>query len=217
MHQETHVYNPISPPVHLDLVSSKPLDAANPQPAVVYFHGGGLTSGSRRLRASAVLPQVLLAEGWAIVSADYRLLPESNIPEMLEDLQELEKWLLKCQLGIDVSRLIVAGSSAGAFISLLAITSWQTLKPRGFFSQYGMVNTAGEWYSCKREDNALFSGIPASLLLEDNFAHHFQPGRPQVSADHGEMMAPDSRAALFLWLLKEGRRCRLHWALAHTC
>lgn len=206
MHHETQIFRSIVPPVHLDILSSKPLDASNPQPTVVYFHGGGLTAGSRRLRPTAVLPQVLLAEGWAIVSADYHLLPESGVPEILEDVQELEKWLLQCKAGIDLSRLIVAGSSAGAFVSLLAISSWQTIKPRAFFSQYGMVNTAGPWYSSKKSDDTIFSAVPAGLLLEENFAKYFEPGRPQISCDEGDLMAPDGRAALFLWMLKQGKR-----------
>ncbi|KAJ6160528.1 hypothetical protein N7470_003924 [Penicillium chermesinum] len=198
MHQTTEVYHPIDPPVHLDILSSKPLDPSHPQPTLVYFHGGGLTAGSRHVQAQALLPQLLLAEGWAIVCPDYRLLPESGIPEILQDLHELEKWLLQCKAGIDVSRLVMAGSSAGAFVSLLALTSWQSVKPRAFYSQYGMVDTAGEWYRRRKDDTTVFGNIPASALVEDMFTQYFQPGRLQITADALAVLVPDSRGGLVL-------------------
>ena len=48
-------------------------------PVVVWFHGGGLTSGSKQL------PSQLMNQGYTIVGVNYRLLPTVTIDQCLDD------------------------------------------------------------------------------------------------------------------------------------
>lgn len=54
-------------------------DSASGAPVVVWFHGGGLTSGSK------TLPAELLGKGYVVVSANYRLMPAVPIDSCIAD------------------------------------------------------------------------------------------------------------------------------------
>ena len=67
------------------------LDVAVPKgvthaPVVVWFHGGGLTGGSREL------PEPLLNGKLVVVGVEYRLSPKATIQEILDDALRLP-WL----------------------------------------------------------------------------------------------------------------------------
>ncbi|KAJ5745669.1 hypothetical protein N7520_010851 [Penicillium odoratum] len=205
MNRTVHIYNLLQPPVQLDLVASVPLEPTSPRPTLIFFHGGGLVSGSRRGRFPPLPVKLLLDRGWAVVVPDYRLLPEAGIVDILDDLHQLEAWMVQSAVGVDMNRVVVGGSSAGSLVSILALSVWKTVKPRAFLSLWGMAQTEGEWYRRRRAESAVLGGIPASQLHEENVAHYLQPGRPHISTDEADMKDPGSRASLFLWLLKQGR------------
>jgi acetyl esterase/lipase len=60
------------------------------------------------------------AGGFHVVSIDYRLAPETRLPEILEDIKDAWRWLRAeaDAIGIDRDRIAVAGHSAGAFLTL---------------------------------------------------------------------------------------------------
>lgn len=87
-------------------------------PAVLYFHGGWFNAGSidshdRPLRKLANL------SGAVIVSVEYRLAPEYPFPTGLNDGSNALKWVIEnaASLGIDLSRLALAGDSAGGTLA----------------------------------------------------------------------------------------------------
>jgi acetyl esterase len=83
-------------------------------PALVFFHGGGWVIGD--LDSHDVVCRKLADEGRLIViSVDYRLAPEHKFPAAVDDSIAATKWIAgnARQLGIDASRLIVGGDSAG--------------------------------------------------------------------------------------------------------
>jgi pimeloyl-ACP methyl ester carboxylesterase len=204
MNRTSYIYHPVSPPVELDLVTSTAPDTSRPRPVLVFFHGGGLVSGSRRARFPPLPVKLLLDRGWAVVVPDYRLLPEAGITDILEDMRQLESWLVESAVGIDLGRIVIGGSSAGSLVSILALSVWRKVSVCSFLSLWGMSQTEGEWYCRRRDNSALLGGIPARQLQEENVAHYLQPGRPQISTDEGNIRDPCSRASLFLWMLKEG-------------
>jgi acetyl esterase len=92
-----------------------PVDApVGPLPAIVYFHGGGFVIGSPE---SHDVTCRLLANtaGARLFSVDYRLAPENKFPAAVEDCLAATEWVAANarDLGIDPSRLVVAGDSAG--------------------------------------------------------------------------------------------------------
>jgi acetyl esterase len=83
-------------------------------PCLVFFHGGGWVIGN--LETHDVVCRKLAQESELIViSVDYRLAPEHKFPAAVDDAILATKWIAANakQHGIDASRLIVGGDSAG--------------------------------------------------------------------------------------------------------
>jgi acetyl esterase/lipase len=93
-------------------------DASGPLPGFVFFHGGGMVGGSIEThdRIAAALAQVT---GCRLVSVEYRLAPEHKFPAAIEDAIAATRWVSAqaASLGIDATRLVVGGDSAGATLS----------------------------------------------------------------------------------------------------
>ncbi|WP_157995209.1 alpha/beta hydrolase [Peristeroidobacter soli] len=81
---------------------------------VVWFHGGGLTGGSR------YFPN-LKDQGIALVAASYRLAPKVQPPAYIEDAAAAVAWTLKNigRYGGDPAKVFVAGHSAGAYLATM--------------------------------------------------------------------------------------------------
>jgi acetyl esterase len=83
-------------------------------PGLVFFHGGGWVIGD--LDSHDVVCRKLADEGeLMVVSVDYRLAPEHKFPAAIDDAIAATKWIAENArpLGIDASRLMVGGDSAG--------------------------------------------------------------------------------------------------------
>jgi len=91
-------------------------------PCLVFFHGGGWVFGN--LETHDVVCRKLAHEGELIViSVDYRLAPEHRFPAAVDDAINATRWIWANarQLGVDATRLIVGGDSAGG--NLAAVVS----------------------------------------------------------------------------------------------
>ena len=100
-------------------------EGAAPGPAVVYFHGGGMISGSVDLYDGPV-SRYVSGSAVPILAVDYRLAPEHPHPTPVEDCYSGLRWLSKHTeaLGVDPTSIAVMGYSAGgglaAAVALLA-------------------------------------------------------------------------------------------------
>jgi acetyl esterase/lipase len=98
---------------------------AGPAPCIYSMHGGGYVIGSRELDDGA-FAEWCPSLGVVGVSVEYRLAPETPYPGPLEDCYRGLVWTYEHadELGIDPSRIGVAGTSAGgglaAALALLA-------------------------------------------------------------------------------------------------
>ena len=89
--------------------------------ALVYFHGGGWVIGS--LEGADGSCRILANRGRAVVvSVAYRLAPETKFPGPVEDAYAAVRWTVDnaAELGVDVSRVAVGGSSAGGNLAAAA-------------------------------------------------------------------------------------------------
>lgn len=88
-------------------------------PALVFWHGGGWTHGFREWCAFMAEPVARL--GLRLVTPGYRLAPDHPLPAALHDSQMMLDHLAREAdgLGIDRSRLYLAGHSAGGHLALL--------------------------------------------------------------------------------------------------
>ncbi|KAJ7583890.1 Alpha/Beta hydrolase protein [Mycena floridula] len=157
-------------------------------PVIVRFHGGGLVLGARlfpdwfaqwaidyALRYSAI-----------IVAADYRLLPEAKGKDLLEDLDDLWKWLHKDfptflaesapGFSPDLTKILSTGESAGGYMAIQLALSQSTGAIRGIIAAYPMTDMASDFYT-KREK-------PANYMMGD------PPVPESVIDEHLASMAP---------------------------
>lgn len=83
-------------------------------PLLVYFHGGGWVVGSVAL-SDNFCRALANASGCAVLSVEYRLAPEHRYPAAADDAYAATRWAAEhaAELGTDVERLAVGGSSAG--------------------------------------------------------------------------------------------------------
>ncbi|PPQ86007.1 hypothetical protein CVT24_008321 [Panaeolus cyanescens] len=96
----------------------------NPAPVFLWWHGGGLLQGSRK----AVAPHMLSAVeryNLVLISPDYRLAPQTRLPEIYADCLDALSFLSSPEFQtatsnrVDTSRIVLSGSSAGGWLSLL--------------------------------------------------------------------------------------------------
>jgi acetyl esterase/lipase len=93
------------------------------RPVIVWIHGGALITGNRNLEKSDFLLAFAKSKGYAVVSIDYRLAPETKLPDIISDIEEAFRWLAgdgAKQFHLDPRRIVVAGESAGGYLTNFA-------------------------------------------------------------------------------------------------
>lgn len=82
---------------------------------VVFFYGGSWSSGNRA--DYRFVGEALASQGIVTVVADYRLSPEVRYPVFLQDSASAMRWAFEhaSDYGVDTSRILVMGHSAGAY------------------------------------------------------------------------------------------------------
>ena len=87
---------------------------------IVYFHGGGLQSGKRDKENFVEIAQRFAENGYAFVSADYRMYPTAKFPDYLVDGADAVAFVKeRITAWGGNGKLLVSGQSAGAWMSLM--------------------------------------------------------------------------------------------------
>ena len=153
----------------------RPTKGDRPQPAMVFFHGGGWVIGDLDTHDNSCRA-LALRSGCAIISVDYRRAPEHPFPAPMEDGYDAFVWVAKnaLRLGFAPRCLGVGGDSAGGNIAAAvalclrdrggASCAWQTLI-------YPAVNALDD--SASLEEFAKGYGLDADVL--EWFAGHHIP------------------------------------------
>lgn len=83
-------------------------------PGVVFFHGGGWTTGDLETH-DGICRALANAVRGIVVAVDYRLAPEHRFPAAFDDAFAAVRWVddNALRLGVDRRHLVVAGDSAG--------------------------------------------------------------------------------------------------------
>jgi len=98
-----------------------PNEGDGPFPIVFFAHGGAWSRGSKG--DMQVMPFIGGVErGYAVVSLDYRLLPNIRYPENLFDIRAALRWIAQNAETylLDSARSALCGASAGAHLAMMA-------------------------------------------------------------------------------------------------
>jgi acetyl esterase/lipase len=114
-----------------------------PRPVVIWIHGGALIMGNRE-GMDPVLRGKVLKAGYAFVSIDYRLAPETKLPAILEDIDDACRWVR--ERFAKKEKIAVMGGSAGGYLTL---TTGYRVQPRpsALVALWGYGDVTGPWYS----------------------------------------------------------------------
>ncbi len=130
---------------------------AGPHPVLVMIHGGAFRGGDK---AEMAVPAAVLAAGIAVVRVNYRLSGTDIWPAPGEDCLAAVVHLQRngAALGLDPSRLVLMGQSAGAFLAVTTALSLVEvgLPPKGVISLYGPMD-----FSTMDADMAALGRVPA--------------------------------------------------------
>lgn len=118
------------------------------RPVVVWIHGGALINGHRD-GISGRIRKYATDRGFALVSIDYRLAPETKLPEIIADVEDAFRWLRSKgaeEFHLDKSRVAVTGGSAGGYLTFV---TGHRVKPRpqALVPFWGYGDLVGDWYS----------------------------------------------------------------------
>lgn len=117
------------------------------RPVAVWCHGGALINGGREGIGRA--GRELVEAGYCVVSIDYRLAPETKLPEIIADLEDVFRWIRKNgaeKFNGDTGKIAVLGGSAGGY---LAMTAGFRVEPRVdcIVAFWGYGDLVGPWMS----------------------------------------------------------------------
>jgi len=136
---------------------------------VVWFHGGGLTGGSKEI------PEALKNKGFAIIGVNYRLSPKAKAVKCIEDAAAAVAWAFNniTNYGGDPSLIFVSGHSAGGYLTSMIGLDKKWLQKEGIDANKiaGLIPFSGQCithFEIRREN-----GIPETQPTIDNFAPLF--------------------------------------------
>lgn len=224
--------------IGLSVIDRGRTEAASP--CVYYVHGGGMVMGDRWDGLVSVLPWIQRF-GLTVVTVDYRLAPEFPHPVPIEDCYAGLTWLVHEAeiLGIDDSRLIIVGTSAGgglaAGTALLArdrqgpvlvaqILLCPMLDDRDSTHSTIQFSGTGGW---DRESNRVgWSALLGDRHVSEDVSIYASPARsddlsglPQAFLDCGSSeVFRDENVAYASALWRDGVQAELHvWAGGFHC
>ena len=147
------------PPTHADVVyGSHPnnvldlwlVPSAQPTPLLVFIHGGDLIHGDRTA-ANFFGPvyETSINSGNVLISIDYRLAPQTKLPEIVRDVEDAIDWVRRVgpkRFNVDPNQVVVMGSSSGAYLAL--VSGYRvTPPPKAIVSFAGSGDLVGDWHN----------------------------------------------------------------------
>ena len=216
----------------IDVDFYAPLTTGQTPPLVIVLHGGGWRGGNQT--EFPQLSRQLAEHGYAVASITYRLAPQHHFPAQLDDVHAAIAFF-KSQadvLGVDASRIVLLGRSAGGHLALLAAYTAHDSSIRGVISLYGPADLLWGYdhpaaplvYDSRKTMRDFIGGTPGSHAQQYSLASpitHVSSAVPTlvihgkrdelVSPEHSRRLASALRAAN-----KPVRHLELPWA-THAC
>lgn len=146
---------------------------------LVWFHGGGLTGGSKELLEG------FRRQGFAVVAVNYRLFPKCKCPDYIDDAAQAVAWTYDNieKYGGDKDHIYVSGHSAGGYLTLMVALAKEYAAKYGFDADkiakaYPVSGQTVTHYTIRKE-----RGLPDGIPVVDGYApmsHAGRGGAPMV-------------------------------------
>ena len=197
----------------------------NGRPAIVFFFGGGWTSGTPQQFEKQC--QYLASRGMVAITADYRVATRHHAKpaQCVADARSAVRWLRKhaARLGIDPNRIVAAGGSAGGHLAA-CVAVVPGLDEPGEDTSVSAVPNAAVLFNpalVLAPVEGVSSGRLATRVTAERMgvepeqispAHHVKAGAPPMIIFHGkaDTTVPFATAEVFARKMKAaGNRCEL--------
>lgn len=175
-----------------------PATAPRPAPLILFVHGGGWKHGDKGSATGMQKVEHFTHEGFAFASINYRLVPAATVEQQAADVSTAVAWLRghAARLGIDASRIVLVGHSAGAHLVALVGTDPQYLAAAGlsFADLRGVVALDGAGYDIPRQLAA------AGRFMRGTYAEAFgsDPARQRALSPALQTLKSNSPAFLIV-------------------
>lgn len=172
-------------------------------PLVLYVHGGGWKRGSKDTAMGNALPGHLVGQGYAFASINYRLVPEATVEQQASDVAQALAFVLARadKLGIDRSKVVITGHSAGAHLVALVGTDEQYLHKAGlsFADIDGVMPNDGAAYDVPKQM------AQSGRFMMDTYKQAFgtDPARQKALSPVFHTVAPNAPRFLLLHVQRE--------------
>jgi acetyl esterase/lipase len=139
-------------------------------PTLVWFHGGGLTGGSKS--GDQAIARSLVKAGVGFATAEYRLSPKTKFPGYVEDSAAAFAWVHAhiAEYGGDPGKLFIGGHSAGGYLTMMIGLDAKYLRAAGLelSAIAGLIPVSGgtvTHFNVRAE-----RGIAHSMIIADDEA-----------------------------------------------
>lgn len=176
---------------------------SNRSPLVVFVHGGGWKRGDKRMMDGSDKLAHWRAQGYAVASVNYRLVPEATVEDQAADVAAAVAHLKarSGQLGFDPERIALVGHSAGAHLVALVGTDPSYLHGAGlsFADIDGVVPLDGAAYDVSGQlaDGPRIMGATYRQAFGEDLA------RQQRLSPTAQAAAPNAAEFLILHVQRE--------------
>jgi acetyl esterase/lipase len=161
-------------------------------PLIVWVHGGAWRSGSR-----ASMPLAgLVEQGYAVASVDYRLTPVAPFPAQVHDIKAAIRFLRakQAELGIDASRITIAGDSAGGHLAALVGVSASVAELEGEVGDHDNESSAVQaivsFYGASNLTTILDQSTPHGLGVRIPALQLLLGGQPEDKPELARLASP---------------------------
>ena len=168
------------------------LPKATHPPLIIYVHGGGWGSGSKKdMPLGKLLPL-----GYAVAGVDYRLSGEAPFPAQIYDLKAAIRFLRAkaAEYGYDSTRFVIAGGSAGGHLAALVGVTNHSSAHEGnegdFVKESSEVQAIADFFGASNLETILSQSTPFGLKVRTPALQRLLGGSPEEKPELAKLASP---------------------------
>jgi arylformamidase len=175
-------------------------------PLLIFVHGGGWKRGDKQSAMGSDKVKHYTSLGYHIASINYRLVPAATVEQQAADVASAVAHLLKNAgtLGVDKSRVVLMGHSAGAHLAALVGTDPQYLRREGLSlnALSGVIPIDGAGYDVPAQM------VDGERIMKDIYAEAFgnDPARQKALSPLWHAEGPNVASFLILHVEREASK-----------